>query len=300
MSVIAGIGGLVGGINGLMGGGGQSNPQRVDLGPAISNLQSEIPNLGGFNLGGANLGQFSNLVQQGSHNPFSNMMLQGGQGFSGLGIEQMLQSISNANTLAGGVSPLMNAAFDPQNALYARTAQQSKDASLAALSGSGLATTPYGQGVFAEGQNNFNIDWQNNLLQRMIAGSGAASGLANNAFSLGGGAASQGAQFASLPYQLFQGMTGDQMAALERGSQYGQGAAAIPQMQIADWLGYMGQGNQANNVAINQQAQNFKENQIFGSEIGNSLSMLSRGFPNFGFGSQGWGGGGGGGGYYYA
>jgi hypothetical protein len=68
-----------------------------------------------------------------------------------------------------------NQARDPQQALYDRTAGQVQDQTRAAQSARGLAMSPYAAGGEADTMGNFNINWQNNLLQRQIAGLGGLS-----------------------------------------------------------------------------------------------------------------------------
>lgn len=69
-----------------------------------------------------------------------------------------------------------NLSRDPQSQLYDRTAGQIQDQTRAAQSARGLAMSPYGAAGEADTLKNFNIDWQNNLLNRQLAG---LSGLAN-------------------------------------------------------------------------------------------------------------------------
>lgn len=61
-------------------------------------------------------------------------------------------------------------ARDPQNELYGRTRQRVVEGSRAAQSARGITMSPYGAGLEAEAGKNFDIDWENNLLNRSIAG----------------------------------------------------------------------------------------------------------------------------------
>jgi hypothetical protein len=65
---------------------------------------------------------------------------------------------------------IWNQAADPQSALYARTVQQLQDQTRAASEAAGMGMTPYGAGIEGSTMSNFNIDWQNNLLNRMMQG----------------------------------------------------------------------------------------------------------------------------------
>src|SRR5579862_5466319 len=79
------------------------------------------------------------------------------------GASSALSGAASAGLPAG--QSVLQTGFDPQNALYARTAQQVGDAQQAALAQSGVANTPYGAGVAGQTASNFNIDWQNNQLR---------------------------------------------------------------------------------------------------------------------------------------
>jgi hypothetical protein len=86
-------------------------------------------------------------------------------------------TISNAPALQYG-QQIMQTAMDPQNALYNRTQQQLTDQIRAGLAARGLNMSGVGQGIEQQGLNNFNIDWQNNLLGRQVQGAGAYTALA--------------------------------------------------------------------------------------------------------------------------
>jgi len=77
---------------------------------------------------------------------------------------------------------------DPQNALYAKLFQQQQDQQRATNAANGVAATPYGASLETQGNQNFNLGWQNNLLQRENTAASTASTLAG----AGGGAAQTG------------------------------------------------------------------------------------------------------------
>ena len=87
--------------------------------------------------------------------------------------------------LIPGAERILQSGFDPQGALYSRTAQQLTDQTRAAESERGIATTPYGAGIEADQMRKFNIDWQNAQLARQLE---ALSG-AGSAVQTAGGAA---------------------------------------------------------------------------------------------------------------
>jgi hypothetical protein len=96
-------------------------------------------------------------------------------------------TVAAGNTAAGkqfgAGDAIRTQAFDPQNALYDRTYNRLSDQTGAGIANSGLANTPYGQSVRGNTLGNFNIDWQNQQLQRMMQGGQAAAGLDTSGIS---------------------------------------------------------------------------------------------------------------------
>ena len=242
-----------------------------------------------YNLGGQNLGQFQNLTQQGVANPYAGGFQQGagtagqmgmaaGQGAYGAGGQLMGSSLG----MLPDVQALLSLGFDPQQALYARTAQQTQDQQRAALAASGIGGTPYGAGVEGQTMNNFNIDWQNNMLQRALSGAqgaGNLQGAIGQGLGTGAGLQSGGIQEylqgAGTPYNVFGGINQAQLGLLGQAGQYGQQASNIPQQQIQDYLAYLGQGNQnaqtgisAQNLALNRAKLQGQEYQTIGQDVG--------------------------------
>src|SRR5258708_36165262 len=111
-------------------------------------------------------------------------MQQGAGVASGLGQNAAMGAYGAGGQLMGAGQQLlpwgqqiMNTGFDPQQALYHRTQQQTQDQTRAGLEARGLDSSPYGAGVEGQTMANFNIDWQNQQLQRHAAAAGAARGL---------------------------------------------------------------------------------------------------------------------------
>src|SRR5258708_23118892 len=100
-------------------------------------------------------------------------MQQGAGVASGLGQNAAMGAYGAGGQLMGAGQQLlpwgqqiMNTGFDPQQALYHRTQQQTQDQTRAGLEARGLDSSPYGAGVEGQTMANFNIDWQNQQLQR--------------------------------------------------------------------------------------------------------------------------------------
>jgi hypothetical protein len=149
-----------------------------------------------------------------------------------------LQQLGNQqySTLANAGNQVYQTALDPQSALYNRSVQQLQDQTGATNSMYGLGSSAAGAGVANQALSNFNIDWQNQQLQRQLQGLqglagayGQAGGTLNSLYSnaanygqLAGSQASQipGLQLASgqTPYQTGQSIAG---ASGQLGSQFG-------------------------------------------------------------------------------
>jgi len=257
-------------------------------------------NLGQYNLGGQNLGQYAGLTQAGVYDPNAAGYQQGagtaggmleaaGQGAYGQGA----QMIGANQALLPDVQTLIQMGFDPQQALYQRTQQEVAQQQAAQAQQSGIGGTPYGQGLADLSNRNFNIDWQNQQLNRALAGAQGAGGLLGQ---IGQGVQQgQGMQYAggqeymqgaALPWQTSQGINAAQRGILGQAAAYGQQAAAIPQMQIQDYLSYLSQANQ--NAQTQQQAtrnqlaqaqMEFNQAQAVGQDIGSIAAFGATGAP---------------------
>jgi hypothetical protein len=180
-----------------------------------------------------------------------------GQQYSNLG--QALTSYGQgaydlSANLAGAGRQAYQTALDPQSALYNRTVQQLQDQTGATNSMYGLGSSAAGAGVANQALSNFNIDWQNQQLQRQLQGLqglgtayGQAGQLAGQGASLQGLGAGYTLQGGQLPYQTAAGIAAvpGQLA-----GQYAQGIESGPlssaqsiNSQIIPYLNY-GQGAQ--------------------------------------------------------
>jgi hypothetical protein len=101
-------------------------------------------------------------------------------------IEQQPRLTAQQDVLRSLEDPLIQQSFDPQQALYNRTVQQTQEQTRAGLEARGLDMSPYGAGVESSALSNFNIDWQNSQLQRELAGAQGVGGLASGIGGLAG------------------------------------------------------------------------------------------------------------------
>lgn len=298
-AVSAGLG-IVSSLGGLFGGNDQPaapppSYQLQNSSGADQNAYSGIGNLGQYNTYGANLGQAGNITQGLVNNPYAGLYQQGANATAGLGWGTGLEQLGGGSSLinAGqGMLPyaqsILQTGFDPQGALYDRTLQQTTDQARAGLAARGLTMSPYGAGVENKALSDFNIDWQNQQLNRQntaAQGAGYLTNSAGNAINLGQNVGTLGLQTltnaAGLPYATANTIGTNQMGALSGYGQFGQGASAIPQQQIADYLQYLSAGNQAAGVAnqgyanqLTANNQQFNQQQKLGANLGSSLSGL--------------------------
>lgn len=211
-------------------------------------------------------------------------------------------------------SSILNTGFDPENALRAREEQRLSDSTSAALSRSGVANTPYGQGVLGETMKNFGLDWQDRALGRMnqaTTGYGNLVSGAGRAYAGGAEQANSGLgtilNTASIPYQTMLGQAQNSMGAIQNLANFGMQGWNLPQSALNNVMGLMGQQRgqlglglgaaqnaanynlQAANYGLNSNAQNFNQNQIYGANLGQGIAGLTRGLGNV-FSGTGWGG----------
>jgi hypothetical protein len=114
--------------------------------------------------------EYGRIVGQAQNNPYAAGALAGAQQGAGMGA-------AGANQLQSAGMGILNAGFDPQSALFNRQQGQLLDQANVANSMSGIGGTPYGASVTSNALGNFDINWQNGLLNREATAAGAASPL---------------------------------------------------------------------------------------------------------------------------
>lgn len=308
---MASIAGLVSGGIGIMGAlGGKSTADQVQLppqfnmpnmGPAANNAFTGIGNLPATQFGQQFLPQYEQATQNLFNNPYAPQFQQGagvagqmGQQGAQSAFQQGQTQTGYGNSLAPYAGQIMNTAFDPQNALYARTLQQLQDQTRAGESARGIAMTPYGAGVEGNTLSNFNIDWANQQLARQAQGAGAASGLIGQAGTqidkgqaLMNTAPGLYGQASGMPYQAAQTIGQGQQGAISNLFQGGGQAQNLANLPIQDYLAYLGAGNQAGQVAnqggqlaLNQANMGFNQNQTLGSNLGAGIQGIGNAASN--------------------
>ena len=260
------------------------------------------------NIYGDTLPQFGGIAQGLVNNPGAASMISGannaanmGAGVANnfMGLGQFLANMGM--NFAPHMGQILNTGFDPQNALYDRTRQQLQEQVRAGSSARGLATSPFGAGLENKAMSDFNIDWQNNLLNRMSTAAQGAGLIGDQVWrDITGGASLMGQapgiaqQTGMFPYMAHNMIGGNAMDALSKYGQQGFMATAQPQQQFQDFMQLLGLGNQGAGVMNNmfgnqltQANQGFNQGQVQGQNFGNSLALLGKTFGGGGAGGSG-------------
>jgi hypothetical protein len=217
--------------------------------------------------------QFQAAQQNISNNPYAALAQQGANqaGAAAPGVAGM--QFGGANSLFGAGNQVLGQAFDPQQALYNRTQQQVMDQINAANAASGVSG-PAASGVAQQGINNFNIDWQNNLLNRERMGIQAGGQAFSGASDLGGLGMQTLQTGGAMPYNTYYGQQQNIIGGLNSLNSGVMGSFALPQQQMGDIASYLGLATPGDYAALAAQGQNFNQGQSTGSGIINSLYAL--------------------------
>lgn len=306
---------IMGSLGGMFGGGDDKpeapktyQPQwALDADRSAIYGTNQLPS---YNAYSQNYGQAQDITQNLVNNPYAAQFQQGANATAGLGWNTGLNQTGAGNDLmaAGqGMLPyaqsILQTGFDPQNDLYKRTLQQTTEQQRAGQTARGIAMTPYGAGLENQALSNFNMDWQNNLLNRQNTAAQGAGYLANsggNAINLGQNVSTLGLQTlqnaSSLPYATANTIGGNQLGALGTFGQFGKGATDLANVPIQNYLQYLGLTNQAGGVAnqnyanqLTAQNNDFNQQQKLGSNLGSGLSGLGSWYNGGGLSQLGFG-----------
>lgn len=171
--------------------------------------------------------------------------------------------IANSQALSPYIAQLFQQGFDPQGDLYGRSAHDLGEQVNASLSQRGLASSPYGAGVYDKAMSDFNIDWQNNQLQRAVQAASGAGGL----FGQQQQGIQGGAQLAAAAPQ-WQAQIAQMLSGL------GNNAYAFPQSVINNWLNYANAGTGSAQNRYQDQYQNYQAQQAANNSMWSGLGGL--------------------------
>ena len=164
------------------------------------------------------------------------------------------QGAAGSTALNAAALQTLNTATDPQNALYNRTKAQVTDAANVANAMNGLSGSPFGAGVADAVNQNFNINWQNNQLQRDATGMAAAGTAMTTAQNVGSNAAGATGLSGAIPNAAYLTNLKNAGAALDTYGASQDKANANTQTAVQDFQTYLNEGaNQSNVQAQNNQ-----------------------------------------------
>jgi hypothetical protein len=221
---------------------------------------------------------YQQATQNITNNPYAGLQQQGANLASGIGMNTVAPwQLGGAASLYSGANQIMQTAFDPQGDLYNTEQQKLTDQINAANAAAGLSG-PAAAGVSADALSGFNIDWQNNLLQRQLAGlTGAGRGFAG-ASDLGGLGLQTLQSSAGAPYATYLGQQRDIIGGLNALSTGANAAFSLPQQVMTNDLNYLGRSSQAAALALAAQGQGFDQSSQLGSALTNSLYGVGNAF----------------------
>jgi hypothetical protein len=278
MGALSAIGSLAGGIGGMVNGNGQGGNAYVPVNQgAVDNYWS-----GGIAQMSNNAGLGNTYANQIANNPYAAGMQQGagltGQYYTGTLAPQLQAGASQLYGGAVGGMPyarsILQTGFDPQHALYHQLQQQNEQQTMALEAAQGVSNTPYGAGTTAASNSNFNINWQNQQLQRQAAAMqayGGYMGQMGNTFGqageLGNAAGQAYMTGYGLPYQTYNNQRLGEMSAYNDAS---------------NMYGAMGaQADKYLNVGQAGQLAGWGQNQAYGAGIGQGLQGLGNAYQQW-------------------
>lgn len=299
---VAGVVGSVAGsaISGAMSpstsGGGASYYTPTGLGTADTTWQNLLSNINQI-YSGNDLGQYGLQSLYGGLNAnnayggaYQNAANVAGNQYGYLGSLMNYEGTQNLNTqndLLGAGKQVFNMGLDPQSALYDRTLNQLTQQTGVTNSMYGLGSSAAGAGVQNQALSNFNIDWQNNQLQRAAQGLQAYSGAAGTAGRYGELGTSQlqaapGYTLAagSTPYNTAQTIAGvPGSLANTYGSFLNSNVYGPAEGIMSGIIPYMNYGAGAQSVPFQSQAQGAG---ALGSSVAQGISGLGNAVQNAG------------------
>lgn len=247
-------------------------------------LQFMMGNVG--NIPTQYIAPYQQYIDQIINNPYAAQAQQGANlaGAAAPGVAGM--QLGGANALYGNAGNLLNAqnqllgqAFDPESSLYNQLQQQNQQQTAANDAAAGVAGSPYGAGLANQSNQNFNINWQNNLLNRMVQGAQGAQTLnqgagldLTTASGLGTGGLNTLVSGYGAPYATSIGQANTAMQGLGTGIQGITGTYGLGQQTLNDILDYLQVGQGATGLALGAQNQAFGQNQVTGQNLSTALS----------------------------
>lgn len=203
---------------------------------------------------------------------------------------------NNAQGLATAGQQVWNTALDPQQALYNRTLNQITQQDNAQQAARGLTMSPVGQELSNQATSNFNIDWQNQQLQRQLSGLQGLGSAYGNATNMGiagsnlmNSAANNAGLAASAPLQIGSAATQAPLGLLNSAYPLLNAGNAANAAQAGLGMQYMGLGQSGAGLGLNAAfgqapyaANGLNSLGQLGSQVGNGVANSLSGIGNSG------------------
>lgn len=208
------------------------------------------------------------------NNPYQSTLLNSATSGAAAGPQLQQGGLAALMALDPASQQTLDAGFDPQQALFNRTQGQVLDQTNVANAMSGVNNTPYGASVDANALGNFDINWQNNQLARMVqALSGAGSGF-QSGLQTGTSGVNAGIQAGAAPYGAFNTSQANDLNALTTGTSTGNAGYQPTYSTLDALMNYLnlGQGASKNASAVN--AQNLANTGSIFSGVGQTIGSI--------------------------
>lgn len=227
--------------------------------------------------------QYANQAFQSQfNNPYAGQALQGAQQAGQMATGAAGQAYGSGQSLLNAQNQILQSSMDPQQALYNQLLQQTTDQTRAGETARGLAMSPVGSQIESNALNQFNIDWQNQQLNRQIAGANAAGTAGRTGAGLQGVGTQYMQQGSQYPYAQAQDIAQNQFGAIGANQAAMQGGLAPQQQNIQNLSRYVGLGAQSMANAAQMQNYNAATGLGWGDIAQSAIGGLSGLFPNTG------------------
>lgn len=225
--------------------------------------------------------QYANQAFQAAfNNPYAQTAQQSAVTAGQMASSAAPQAYGSGQSLLNAQNQILQSGMDPQQALYNQMLQQTQDQIRAGEAARGLSMSPIGQQIETSGLNQFNIDWQNQQLQRQIQATNAAGTAGRTGTGLQGVGAQFAQQAGQYPYTTAQGIAQNQFGAIGANQQSMAGALTPQQQQIQNYLGYVGQGQNAQLAGAQVGAQNALGGMYLGQQVASALPGITSAIGN--------------------
>lgn len=189
------------------------------------------------------------LLSGAQNNPFYGSAQNTAGQVAGLGQTLGQSELSAGRQLQSLVPGVLATGFDPQSANYNRYATANMDQLNAINAANGVAGSPYGAGLAAQGASNFNLDWQQGEQARQLAAVQSAQGLYQSAASQGGTGLDTIQASGMLPNQTYEANQNNIASMLQALVSGDTSAFGLTQQGVQDQGTYLGIGQNATQIA---------------------------------------------------